>query len=67
MLAADSHPQPNAPLTDTLTDTLTTIGLSAILLLLLPITILAAFADFLWFRLRTTLRGPQRQKGVWEF
>ncbi len=63
MLAAESHPHPNAPLTDTLT----TIGLLVFLLLLLPVTIVAAFADCLWFRLRTALHGPQRKKGVWEF
>lgn len=43
-----------------------TLLVAALLLLLLPVTMLAALADFLWFRLRTALRGPQRPKGVWE-
>lgn len=66
MLAADGPSYPNT-LMDALMRTLSSFVLFAVLLLLLPLTLVAALADFLWFRLRTALHGPRRQKGVWEF
>ena len=67
MLAVEGSSHPNVPLMDTLMRTLSTLCLSALLLLFLPLTLIAAVADCLWFRLRSALRGPQRPKGVWEF
>ena len=63
MLPVDAPPHSNSPLIDTLT----TLSLSAFFLLLLPLTLIAAVADCLWFRLRTALHSPQRPKRIWEF